>query len=337
MLLPILIAFAVVSPSHGVWADQGGAKKNNTPVQAGLPPYFGPRKRAIVAGIDVKVQAVTTTVPTPSGNTSVISLDLQQPTEFGTGLTDMLVTALVESKRFVVLERQNLEEITRERALNEDPSKPVKTLGAQVIIRGAVTELSFKRSGGGANLVSEVLDGTVVRSVATVALDLKIVDVESGRVLDSVRAEGRVGSSLTALNLKKDDIKFGVASFENGPLGRAVRSAINDGIRKICERTEKIPWQARVAAVIDEDDGKKLYLNTGVGSGLQEGDLLEVTRLGEEIRDPDTQVLIGRTKGKRIGRCRVVALEEAMTIAVPIDGTDFQREDVVRFVERKGA
>jgi curli biogenesis system outer membrane secretion channel CsgG len=336
MLLPFICVLAVLTPSPGP-AEQKERKKNDKPPQVSLPPYFGPRKRAIVAGIDVKVQAVTTTVPTPSGNTSVISLDLQQPTEFGTGLTDMLVTALVDSKRFVVLERQNLEDVNRERALNDDPAKAGKTLGAQVIIRGAVTELSFKRSGGGANLVSEVIDGTVVRSVATVAIDLKIVDVESGRVLDAVRAEGRVGSSLTALNLKKDDLKFGVASFENGPLGRAVRSAINDGIRKICERTEKIPWQARVAAVIQDDDGTKVYLNMGQDSGLQAGDVLEVTRLGEEIRDPETQLVIGRTKGKRVGRCRVLSLEEGVTITVPIEGSDFQREDVVRFVERKGA
>ena len=313
-----------------------GAQK---PPTSGLQPYFGPKKRAVVSDLEVKVQNVTTTVSTPSGNTSVVSLDLQQPTEFGSGLTEMLITALLESKRFIVLDRKTIEDFATERALpNTDPatvSKAGRLLGAQVIVKGAVTEISFKRSGGGGNLVSEVIDGTVVNSVATVAIDLRIIDVDTGQILDSVRAVGKVGSKLMSLNLKLEDVKIGVASFDNGPLGFAVRAAVTEAVKKIAERVEKLPWEARIAEVVDEDGQIQLYLNAGTEAGLKVGDVLEVTRLGRVITDPDTGLVIGRTRGKAIGTCRIQSVEPKLSMAIPIEGTGFQREDVVRFPDRK--
>lgn len=306
--------------------------------QEPLPAYFGPKKRAIVNQLEVKVQAVATSVPTPSGSTSVVSIDIQQPTEFGTGLTEMLITALVESKRFIVLERDKVESLTNEQNLaNSDKDiapKQGKTLPAQVAVRGAVTEMSFKRSGAGGQLVSEIVDGTSVRSIATVVIDLRIVDVESGQILDSVRAEGKVGSQFTSLNLKQKEFKIGFSTFDNGPLGRAVRAAIYDAVKKISQRTEQIPWQAKIAQVEDEDGVTTLYLNAGKDSGLETGDVLEIFRPGAEIRDPDTNVVIGTAKGKRIGQCKVTNSEGALTMATPSEGQGFKIGDTVRFVRR---
>jgi curli biogenesis system outer membrane secretion channel CsgG len=304
------------------------------PAKLDLPAFFGPKKRAVVAPLEVKVNAVATTVTTPSGNTSVVSLDLAQPTDFGTGLTEMLITTLVQSNRFIVLDRQALEDIARERSLGDtDPNTVAKAgnlLGAQVLIKGAVTELSFKRSGAGANLVSEVVDGSVANSVATVAIDLRIVDVATGEVLESVRAEGRVGSKAMTLNLKKEDIKFGIAAFDNGPLGFAVRRAVDEAVKKISNRAERIPWQARVVQVTDESGAVKVYLNFGSNAGLKVGDLLEVTRPGAVLIDPETSIVLGRADGKKMGLVRIESIRDKFSIAVPVEGEGFEREDVVR-------
>jgi curli biogenesis system outer membrane secretion channel CsgG len=301
-----------------------------------LPPYFGPKKRAVVAPLEVKVEAVTTTVSTPSGNTNVVSLDLQQPTDFGTGLTEMLMTAMVQSNRFIVLDRLALEDMAKERSLPEaDPNTTAKTgnlLGAQVLVKGAITELSFKRSGAGANLVSEIIDGSVVNSVATVAIDLRIIDVATGEVLEAVRAEGKVGSKAMSLNLKKEDIKFGIGSFENGPLGFAVRRAVVEAVKKIATRASQIPWEAKVAQVTDEDGALKVYLNFGANSGLKVGEVLEVSHAGTIITDPDTGIVLGRTKGKRVGTVRIESLEDKFCVAIPVEGADFKREDVVHLI-----
>ncbi len=309
-----------------------------------LPPYFGPRKRAVVAALDVKVQGVATTAPTPSGSTTIITLAIDQPTEFGTGLSDMLTTALVASKRFIVLERQNFDDIAKENQLSRtgefNPATAIaagRLLGAQVIVRGSITELSVKRSGTEAGIdVSNVLSFGMAQAESKVALDLKIVDATTGQVLESVRAEGKAVSKGQALKLTKADIKIGLAAFENSPLGKAVRAAVEDGVRKIVSRTQQVPWEAKIAEVQTEN-GLTLFLNVGEDSGLQIGDILEVVRLGAEITDPDTGLVLGKVETKKLGQLRVTELQKNLTLALPIETTEFQRGDVVRFVRRPSA
>jgi hypothetical protein len=234
-----------------------------------------------------------------------------------------------------VLEREMVEEFAKEQSVSGvEPltaSVAGRLLGAQVIVKGAVTEISFKRSGGGTNLVSEIIDGTVAKSLATVAIDLRIVDVESGEILDSVRAVGKVASKLTSLALKAQDIRIGLASFDNGPLGFAVRSAIGEAVRMIGERTARIPWEARVAEVVEGQDGISLYLNAGHPSGLEIGDILDVYRAGRPITEPETGVRIGRTRGMVVGKCRVESVETKLSIAIASDGAGFEKDDIVRF------
>ncbi len=331
-LVPLMLCCTVFAQGKPTAQDPGDT----------LPPYYGPRKRAIVTSMDVKVQGVTTTAPTPSGSTTVVTLDIQQPTEFGTGLADMLTTALVDSKRFVVLERQNFDDITKERTLTAaggfDPATLAKTsslLGAQVIVRGAVTELSVRRSCSGlGGVLGDTVGVSTARSEAVLAIDLKIVDVDTGQVLDSVRAEGKAVSKASEIDLKKGDLKFGTAAFDNGPIGLAARKAITDAVKQIVQRTDRVPWQARVAEVIEGSDGTTIYLNVGEDSGLKEGDLLEIERPGIEIKDPDTQLVIGLAKGTRLGGCRVTSLQKKLTIATVTEGSGFQKADIVRFVSR---
>jgi curli biogenesis system outer membrane secretion channel CsgG len=334
----------ILAPTLVFLALGGAAPQRKPPIDPDLPVYTGPKKRAIVTAMEVKVQGVTTTAPTPSGTTTVVTLDLDQPTEFGTGLTDMLTTALVASDRFVVLERQNLEEVMREAALSVTPEfnpdtavTAGKLLSAQVMVRGSVTELAVKKSGSD---VGGVLGNTLsfgqARSEARVSIDLKIVDISTGQVLDSVKAEGKAVSSRQQIVLTSEDIKLGNASFENSPLGVAVRQAINDAVRKICSRAEKLQWEAKVAAIEEEESSSLLYLNVGAESNLRLGDVLEIYRPGEDIIDPDSKVVIGRTKGKVVGKAEVQEVQEKVTLAKSVEGSSFQRGDTVRFVRRAG-
>jgi curli biogenesis system outer membrane secretion channel CsgG len=343
-----LLCLAAVSPAIAQDRDppktasgKRAADRPGTP--SPLKPYFGPLRRAAVTAMEVKVQGVTTTAPTPSGTTTVVTLDIQQPTEFGTGLSDMLTTALVASKRFVVLDRLHLDEVQKETTLslgpNVDPATAIqgaRLLGAQVIVRGAVTEFSVKRSGSGVGLASDALTFGRSTARASIAIDLTIIDIATGRVLDSVRAEGKAESKAQSVQITVSRVKLGESSFDNSPLGLAVRNAIDDGVRKICQKTEGLPWEARVAAVTDSDSGPKLYVNVGKDAGLMPGDILEVARAGKDIIDPDSRIVLGRTRGKKVGRCRVEEVQQRVTIVAPIDGSGYQEEDVVTFVERPG-
>lgn len=304
------------------------------------PIAKGPRRRAVVMGFEIKVQGVTTTAPTPSGTTTVVNLDISQPADFGTGMADMLVTALTNSGRFVVLDRQNLEDIQKEQALTKTPDfdqksaiEAGKLLGAQVIVRGAVTELNVKKSGSGVGgLVGDTVGFSQAKSEATVGIDLKIVDATTGEVIQSVKATGKVTSKTQSFTLNSSDIKLGAASFESSVLGEAVRKAIEDAVAKVVKNTETIDWQAQVATVTGEGTAAQIYINVGADSGLKVGDILEIDTPGEEIRDNDTDTVIGFTKGQKIGECRVTELQKKLTIAAATEGAGFARGNVVKFI-----
>src|SRR5262249_34894428 len=90
---------------------QGGTQ---APSQADLQ-YTGPKKRAAVSGFDVNIRELTIYSDyTPSGTPATANVNIDSPSEFGQGMSDMLVTALIDSKRFIVLERRDLKEVENE-------------------------------------------------------------------------------------------------------------------------------------------------------------------------------------------------------------------------------
>src|ERR1041384_4638215 len=77
--------------------------------------YTGPKKRIAVSGFDLAIRELRVYSDyTPSGIPGHSSLDIDAPSEFGEGLGDMLVTALIDSKHFVVLERRDFKDVTTE-------------------------------------------------------------------------------------------------------------------------------------------------------------------------------------------------------------------------------
>jgi Sec-independent protein translocase protein TatA len=117
-----------------------------------LPPWTGPKKRLGVMDMEVKIMATTTMEPTPTGGaTSTTAISIAPPTDFGTGLAEMLTTSLIDSGRFIVLERKALADIQAEQQLAAsgavDPTSAAgagKLLGAQALIRGAVTNTRIR-------------------------------------------------------------------------------------------------------------------------------------------------------------------------------------------------
>jgi curli biogenesis system outer membrane secretion channel CsgG len=316
---------------------------------APLPPVQGPKKRLAVGPLEVKVQNVQVSIPSISQPGQLTNTIIQiQASELGTGLGDMLATALVGANRFVLLDRLNLEDIIKERNLGQAPGATPemietssvvasKLLGAQVMIRGAVTELAFKKSSntlGGA--LGKIAEGVEDKSDAMAAIDLKLVDVGTGQILDSVRAEGHVETKTKSLRLALGDFKMGKDSFSSSPLGQAARKAIVEGVRLICERLEKIPWQGKIVRIVGEGEAAILYLSAGQEVGLKEGDVLEIYRPGETIIDPDTKLVLGQIEGKVLGKCRITrVLDKNLSTAKVSEGGLPEVGDQVRFLVPK--
>lgn len=317
-------------------------KKDTAEPKRSVTNYTGPKKRLAVMDMEVKVTSSTAVQPTSSGGlVSTTSVTIPPPSDFGTGLTEMLTTALIDSGRFIVLERKSLSDVQAEQTLSAggtvDPATAVPTgklLGAQAIIRGAVTEYTYKHSSTGGNV--SALQGiglAASKAEAMLVIDVRICDAATGQILDSVKADGKAKASASAIDIDKKELKMSASSFTQSPLGQATRQAIDKAVTLICQRMEAYPWEGRIAEIEKDDAGAitGIYVNAGSRMGLKENDVLEVLHAGRALKDPETGVVIGRTKDKRCGTIRLDTMDKDFSIAVVVEGEGFASGDVVRF------
>jgi curli biogenesis system outer membrane secretion channel CsgG len=289
-----------------------------SPDDKASPKYFGPRKRIAVLEFDVKAK--------------------DAPRDAGSGLREMLVTALVESGRFIVLEREELESIFREQKLGISGAVTPRTaadigkmIGAQVLVKGVITEFQESRESVGAGRLSikapiNTAGLAVVKGY--VAMDIRAFDTATGTILFSHKAEGRVIRKGAVGELYDKGMAVGTGEFKKTALGEASRKAIQDAVDFIVKQMKDVPWQGRVVSV----QGKDVYINAGQGSGLKVGDVLEIYQRGEELIDPKTGEFIGYQISK-IGRVQISRIEEKFSIAQVITGSGGGKGDIVKLLE----
>ncbi len=301
------------------------------PLSAQTPT--GPRLR--VAVMDLSGTALTMqTSYAPSSTTTTIAIP--PPAEFARGLTEMVTTALVETGRFVVLERKAIQQAMSEQdfgasgRVNPETAPMIgMTIGAQVLITGDITEFTYTKSSLGGNLsVLRSVTGSAERVKAMVALDIRLIDAVTGEIVFSKRVEGDASATGIAADFEVGDQEFGTAMGSQTPLGKASRDAIEDAVEAIVEGMKKVPWRGRVVDVRDTG----VYVNAGSESGMTTGMTLDVFQQGQALVDPETGVQLG-TPDQQIGTIRIAQVEDKYSVAEVVSGSGFARGHVLRLAE----
>ena len=322
-LLICILAFAGIGVCHAF--DQVPVEDKNQPsevlilAQAGpaepsYPVYTGPKKRIAVTKFENKVTGVY-------GNWRL-----------GDGFAEMLTTELMRTGQFVVVERQALQDVLGEQELGqsgtvrkETAAKVGQVLGAQIIIRGVVSEFTLNESGtgGGLGIAGFRVGGR--SSNAHVAVDIRLVDTTTGQVLQSHSAIGKAESSGVSVGVSRGDVDFGAETFRNTPLGQATREAIQDAVRFIIANMEAVPFSAKVVKV----EGNKVYINAGSQMNIQTGLRFFAYSVGEDIVDPDTGLKLGADE-KLIGTVEVGEVQDKYSIGFLQSGDGLKRGDVLK-------
>ena len=156
----------------------------------------------------------------------------------GEGLAEMLTTELMRTGRFIVVERQGLGDVVREQELGQsglmrrETAAPTgQLLGAQVVVRGAITEFEARSSGAGAGVRSRDVAFEGKYQSAHVALDLRLIDASSGQVMASHHAAKAVPAAGGALGARVGSVTFGGDAFFQTPIGQATRAAMQDAVQ----------------------------------------------------------------------------------------------------------
>lgn len=215
----------------------------------------------------------------------------------GTAASDILITELAKTGKFVVVERDKLNKVFEEQKLQAsgaiDPRTAVavgKILGLSAIVTGSISESGVKKEG------SDYLVVRSKRQVAEVVVDIRVVDVETGQVLYADSGSGRAKSQKRAvLGLG------GRSGYDETLEGKALRAAIVQFVDNVTSQVNKKPWSCRIAAV----RGDNIYLNAGMSMGVEKGLALDCFHLGKEILDPTTGLLLGHEE-VALGQARVI-------------------------------
>ncbi|MCK4802340.1 hypothetical protein KAS33_01580 [bacterium] len=277
--------------------------------------YKGPKKRIAVMDFEVKV---------PRAHRKI-----------GSGMAEMLITALHKTGKFVVVERKAIRDIIKEQDLGgrgrvrkETAARIGDILGAQLLVRGAVTEFEEKVSRGGVGgvLLKKKTGAGLTTTTAYVACDIRMYDATTGIILEATTKEAKarsVGVVLAGV-LRSGNILGGGFSIKT-PLGKATRGCIDGIVNAIVGRIETVPWQAKIIKV----SNGKVYINVGANAGIRKGEVFEVYRVGEELIDPDTGLSLGAEE-TYAGKIKIREAEKKYAIATILEGEGFQRGDVVR-------
>ena len=253
----------------------------------------------------------------------------------GQGVADMLVTKLVESQQYLVVERNELDEILKEQGLGQSglvtqqsAAKVGQLLGVEMIVTGSVSEFGEKKSkvGGGIGSFGGFNIGVATKT-ARVAVDIRLVNTSTGEIIAAKSADGE-DSSTGLDNVGIEDVNFhNSTTWDNTQLGIASRIAIEKCVDYINEGMSGIPWEGKIIKA----SGQTIYMKPGSKGGVQPGMKFSVYRPGEELIDPDTGISLGSEESK-IGEIEYLAdvADGKAGKAIVKSGTGMQTGDLIR-------
>jgi curli biogenesis system outer membrane secretion channel CsgG len=205
----------------------------------------------------------------------------------GRQVGDTLSTQLVETGRFIVLERPDLVALHNERVLAGITDK---LPGANALIVGSLTEFGRTTEGQ-----SGFLSRTKTQT-ARAKVNLRLVDPRTGVVVFATNGTG------TASTESGTVAGFGsTAAYDETLNDRAIAAAVAGVMNELVNRLEENPWWSDILEV----QGNQVVISGGRLQGLAPGQELAVMRRGKTIVSRQTGFPI-ELPPTPVGRIQVV-------------------------------
>ncbi|MEZ5419512.1 MAG: CsgG/HfaB family protein [Vicinamibacterales bacterium] len=207
----------------------------------------------------------------------------------GSAAADELATQLVQSGKYTVIERRELDNILREQNLGASgavtaatAAKVGKLLGVQLMLTGSITSFSIKRTSVGLRGIG----GTY--SNAESKVDVRLVNVETGEVLVAATGQGnkRMGGGYFK-GVRAEQ------TFDQGAAQEALRPAVEQVVVKLTEQSSSLQSLTPAAPegqIVSARNGS-FYINRGANAGVKVGQKFNVHHVVDEIKDADGKLL----------------------------------------------
>ena len=235
-------------------------------------------------GLKRKVAVARFTNETKYGQSFFIDKDNDR---IGKQAVDILSSKLVETEKFILLERADLDKITKE--LNMENYEPLKNM-ADYLIVGSVAEFGRKDQG------KVGIFSRTKRQIAFAKVHVRLIEVRTGQILYSEEGEGEAFSEAGTI--------FGVgerAGYDSAINDKALDAAITNLASNIIENLLDRPWRSYI---LGSEDGK-LIIAGGKSQNISNGDIFQVIQEGKKVKNPQTNMMI-TLPGTQIGKIKAV-------------------------------
>lgn len=217
--------------------------------------------------------------------------------DVGKGIADELITALLEKKKFRLIEREQIDKILAEQNFGMSGRVDAKSaaaigkiLGVDFLIIGRVTDFAF-HSSGTALASGKLGAGLGVKSTtARVVIDARMVNTSTAEIVASVNGKGERKNTNLGLGVKGNIVAFGSDEFRKSNLGLALRDAVNQVADNLAAKApsgaERGAYQ--LTGKVFYVTGDRVILGIGKNDGVRVGNLFIVEHVVDEVLDPDT-------------------------------------------------
>lgn len=245
--------------------------------------------------------------------------------ELGDNLGSMLESALFDTGRFVMVERQKLTDVVAEQDLAASgrtaKAKKVAQSGlirpARYLATGAITTVDDATSGGGGGVSIGGFRVGLGGSKAQVTIIAKLIDTTTGEIVAKERITGKPGGISASIGYSGSSFGADLGGFTKTPLGEAAQDAINQAAVFFAKQMESFPFEGSVIKVSNKG---QVIINRGSEFGLTVGQELVMSEEGEQLIDPDTGAVLDFEQGEEIGTLRIARVTEKVSYADIVDG-----------------
>lgn len=246
--------------------------------------------------------------------------------ELGKGISDELVTALLKTGKFRLVEREQINAILQEQKIGAaglvDPKSAAeigRLLGVQYLVIGRVTEFSQDSQTFASGSKKGGL--ALVTSNARVAIDARLVDTTTAEILTSVTGKGKKETSNLGMADAKGGLLFGSKDFQKTDLGKALREAVDSvanqlAVKAYDGKTIKVPLLTGLIAYADPNRGT--FINIGKDQGVKVGMNFLVTHIIDEIKDPKTGEVLDQIS-EPVAEVTITEVREKVCVCVVLN------------------
>lgn len=298
--------------------------------------------------LDGSTPAIAAVAPAPPAppeklRVAVIEFENKVPSaqaDIGWGMADMLISELRKTGRYTILERGSLADVLGEQDFTQSGrvqrGQQVaigRVKGAQLLIKGAITEFSYNVRNRNIGIGYKGFGLGITEARARVAADIRLIDAMTGEVINSIDQAADIKASGANIAGTISGFSFATGGSDNHPMGQAVRQLIEQIVGRITSALDTGTIEVLTAEhfegrIVKVDNPSRIVINRGSSDGVRVGDQFSVSRVTEELVDPETGEMLGQEKLK-LGRIEVISVEERFAIARAVYGEGFERDDRV--------